>query len=56
MTAVQERRLREFRSRILVRAFDYQQRRHARDVWFRFRRVLAFAREAYSILPTRRSS
>ena len=47
MTAVQERRLREFRSRMLVRAFDHRQRRHAR-VWFRLRRVLTFASEAYS--------
>ena len=50
MTAVQERRLRELRSRVLVRGFDYRQRRHARGVWFRLRRVLAFAREAY-VLP-----
>lgn len=49
MTAVQERRLRELRSRVLVRAFDYRQRRHARGVWFRLRRVLAFAREAYAL-------
>ena len=50
MTAVQERRLRELRSRMLVRAFDYRQRRHARGVWFRFRRLLTFAKEA-SALP-----
>jgi len=50
VTAVQERRLRELRSRVLVRAFEYRQRRHARGVWFRLRRVLAFAREAY-VLP-----
>jgi len=49
MTAVQERRLREFRSRMLVRAFDHRQRRHARGVWFRLRRVLTFASEAYSL-------
>lgn len=49
MTAVQERRLRELRSRVLVRAFDHRQRRHARGVWFRLRRVLAFAREAYAL-------
>ena len=51
MTAVQERRLRELRSRVLVRAFDHRQRRHARGVWFRLRRVLAFAREAYAVPP-----
>jgi hypothetical protein len=49
VTAVQERRLRELRSRVLVRAFDYRQRRHARGVWFRLRRVLAFASEAYAL-------
>ena len=49
MTAIQERRLRELRSRVLVRAFDHRQRRHAGGVWFRLRRVLADAREAYVI-------
>lgn len=49
MTTVQERRLRDLRSRVLVRAFDHRQRRHARGVWFRLRRVLAFAREAYAL-------
>jgi hypothetical protein len=48
-TSAQERRLREMRSRLLVRAFDYRQRRHARGVWFRLRRVLALAQEAYAI-------
>lgn len=47
MTEVQARRLRELRSRQLVRAFDYRQRRHARGVWFRLRRTLAFASDAY---------
>ena len=49
MTAAQERRLRELRSRVVVRAFEYRQRRHARGVWFRLRRLLAFAREAYAV-------
>jgi hypothetical protein len=49
LTTVQERRLRDLRSRVLVRAFDHRQRRHARGVWFRLRRVLAFAREAYAL-------
>ena len=35
----------------MVRAFEYRQRRLARGVWFRFRRVLAFAKEAYAIPP-----
>ena len=44
-----ERRLRQLRSRVLVRSWDYRQRRHARGVWFRLRRVLADASEAHSI-------
>jgi hypothetical protein len=44
-----ERRLRELRSRVLVRALAHRQRRHAGGVWFRLRRVLADAREAYVI-------
>lgn len=49
MSPTQERRLREMRSRVLTRAFDHRQRRHARGVWFRLRRVLAYAREAYVV-------
>jgi hypothetical protein len=49
VTAIQEHRLRELRSRVLVRAFDHRQRRHAQGVWFRLRRVLAFASEAYAL-------
>ncbi len=49
MTPAQERRLREMRSRVLVRSFEYRQRRHARGVWYRFRYVLALAREAYAV-------
>jgi hypothetical protein len=49
VTATQERRLREMRSRVLVRAYEYRQRRHARGVWYRLRSVLALAREAYVI-------
>lgn len=51
MSRAQERRLREVRSRVLMRAFAHRhrQRRHAGGVWFRFRRVLADAREAYAI-------
>jgi hypothetical protein len=46
-----EQRLRELRSRVLVRSWGYRQRRHARGVWFRFRRVLAAASEVYAIPP-----
>jgi hypothetical protein len=44
-----ERRLRQLRSRWLVRSWDYRQRRQARGVWFRLRRVLADASQAYDI-------
>lgn len=46
-----ERRLRQLRSRVLVRSWEYRQRRHARGAWFRLRRVLADAAEAYAISP-----
>ena len=49
MTSMAERRLRELRSRLLVRAWDYRQRHHARGVWFRLRRVLADAAEAFAV-------
>jgi hypothetical protein len=49
MTNVTERRLRQLRSRLLVRAWDYRQRHHARGVWFRLRRVLADAAEAFAV-------
>jgi hypothetical protein len=49
MNASLERRVRQLRSRRLVRAWEYRQRRHARGVWFRLRRVLADARAAYII-------
>lgn len=46
-----ERRLRQLRSRLAVRAWDYRQRHHSRGVWYRLRRVLADASEAYAISP-----
>jgi hypothetical protein len=49
MTASLERRLRQFRSRVLVRSWGYRQRHHARGVWFRLRRAMADAREVYAI-------
>ena len=51
MTPSLERRLRQHRSRVLVRSRDYRQRRHAQGVWFRLRRVLADASEAYAVTP-----
>lgn len=44
-----ERRLRQTRSRLLIRAWDYRQQRHARGVWFRLRRALADASEVYAL-------
>jgi hypothetical protein len=49
MTAALERRLRQWRSRVLVRSWSYRQRRHAGGFWFRLRRALADASEAYAI-------
>lgn len=49
MTPVLERRIRQLRSRVLVRSWDYRQRRHARGIWFRLRRLLADASQAYAI-------
>ena len=51
MTASLERRVRQVRARALVRAWEYRQRRHARGVWFRLRRVLADASAAFIIPP-----
>lgn len=49
MNPVLERRLRQLRSRVLVRASQYRQRRSAHGVWFRLRRVLAEAAAAYVV-------
>jgi hypothetical protein len=49
VSPAQERRLREFRSRIVVRAFEYRQRRHAHGVWYRLRRLLAASSEVYAL-------
>lgn len=40
MTEKLEQRLREFRSRVAIRAWEYRQRDHAKGVWYRVRRVL----------------
>lgn len=49
MTSALERRLRQLRSRVLVRSWEYRQRRHARGVWFRLRRVLSDASEVHAV-------
>jgi len=38
-----ERRLRQQRSRVAIRSWDYRQRRHARGVWYKLRRTLVDA-------------
>ncbi len=49
MSAALEQRARQYRSRMLIRAWAYRQRHHARGVWFRLRRLLAGASHAYVI-------
>jgi hypothetical protein len=49
MTLSLEQRARQFRSRVLVRSWEYRQRNHAKGVWFRFRRVLADASDVYAV-------
>ena len=49
MTERLARRLREFHSRTTIRAWEYRQRGHASGTWFRFRRVLAAAKDAYAV-------
>jgi hypothetical protein len=44
-----ERRVREVRSRVAVRAWEYRQRHHAKGVWMRLRRILVDAEAAYVI-------
>jgi hypothetical protein len=44
-----DRRLRGLRARVLVRRWEYRQSRTAKGVWFRLRRFLAFAAEAYAV-------
>ena len=44
-----EQRARQYRSRMLIRAWDYRQRRHARGVWFRLRRLLAGTSRSFVI-------
>lgn len=52
MSAALEQRVRQYRSRMLIRAWHYRQRRHAHGVWFGLRRLLADTRQAYAISAT----
>lgn len=49
MTRRLEYRLRQHRRRMIVRSWEYRQRRHAHGVWFRLRSALAKARAAHVI-------
>jgi hypothetical protein len=49
MREVLDRRVRQVRSRLALRDWEYRQRRHAAGVWFRLRRVLADASAAFEI-------
>lgn len=49
MSAALEQRARQYRSRMLVRTWDYRQRHHARGIWYRLRRLLADASHAYVV-------
>jgi len=44
-----EQRVQDVRARTAVRAWEFRQRRSASGVWFRLRRVLADAAQAYSV-------
>jgi hypothetical protein len=44
-------RLREIHARAAIQKWNYRQRNHAAGVWFRLRRVLADAKDAYVISP-----
>lgn len=49
MNEMLRERLRLVRERSLVRAWEYRQRAYSKGVWFRFRRVLVDAAEAWII-------
>lgn len=49
MSEALHRRVQEIRARTAIRAWEYRQRHHAKGTWFRLRRVLAEAREAWAI-------
>ncbi len=42
-------RARAARARDAIRRFEYRQRHHARGVWFRFRRLLSQASQAWQV-------
>jgi hypothetical protein len=42
-------RVRRIRERALIRSWEYRQRNHAKGVWYRFRRVLVDAAEAWIV-------
>ena len=48
-TEILYRRVRLMRERTLIRGWEYRQRHHAKGVWYRLRRVLVDAAEAWAI-------
>ena len=51
MTKTLHARVRRIRERTLIRAWEYRQRHHSKGVWFRLRRVLVDAGQAFIISP-----
>jgi hypothetical protein len=49
MSHLMQRRLRQLRSRLLVRSWAYRQRHHAHGAWYDLRRVLADASAAFVV-------
>ena len=52
MSDALERRARQYRSRLLIRACEYRQRHGARGVWYRLRRLLVDAERVYVVSAT----
>lgn len=49
MTAALHLRVKRARERALIRSWEYRQRRHSHGVWYRLRRVLVDAAQAFAI-------
>lgn len=49
MTSTLQRRARDMRGRLAIRAWEYRQLTHAKGAWFRLRRLLVDARGAWVI-------
>lgn len=49
MNEALHKRVRRLRERALIRSWEYRQRNHAKGAWYRFRRVLVDAAQAWII-------